>query len=422
MRVFLKTFGCTLNNADSDALRASLLESGHSFAESASEADVAIVSTCAVKGATEAKMLCYLRSISAEGRGVIVAGCLPHVALDRVRTAAPNAKAILGVDCAPKIPRILDRISDGDGVETIVDLSGKPEEKFSLKRCHDGVVARIPVAYGCLGSCSYCCVKHARGTLKSVPITEVLKQVERAVSNGAREVQVTAQDCGCYGLDAGSSTAELLRALDSVEGEFFIRVGMMNPNHVLRQLDELVEAFKSKKAYKFLHVPLQSGSDRVLKAMKREYLAQDFREITEAFRREFPEALVATDVIAGFPGETEDDFRRTVELLEEVKPDMTNVSKFSPRPGAEASGAKQLPHNVVNERSAIISGACRAIALEKNKALVGRRYRVVVTEKAKGAMLARNENYKPVLVKNARLGDFADVEIRGAGAGYLKAF
>ncbi len=177
------------------------------------------------------------------------------------------------------------------------------------------IVGIVPINYGCLGSCSYCCVLFARGRLRSYRIDELVERIKCDLASGVKEVWLTSQDTACYGKDIAVSLADLLREVCRVEGEFFVRVGMMTPNYALEILDDLIQAYKDEKVFKFLHLPVQSGDDEVLRLMNRLYSVEDFRRIVNSFREKIPEITLATDVICGFPGESKEAFQQTVELI-----------------------------------------------------------------------------------------------------------
>jgi MiaB/RimO family radical SAM methylthiotransferase len=183
---------------------------------------------------------------------------------------------------------------------------------------------------------------------------------------------------------------------------------------------DLVEAFRSDKIYKFLHMPLQSGDDEVLKSMNRRYSVEDFVEVVESFRKEFPELTLATDIIVGFPTESNEAFERTVDLIKKLEPDVVNNSKFFPRPGTKAAEMKQLPNEIVAERSRVISALCRDIARRRNRQLVGKEFEVLLTEKLKQGMAGRNRSYRQVVIRTGKLGEFVKVRISDATACCLK--
>jgi len=207
----------------------------------------------------------------------------------------------------------------------------------------------IPISEGCLGDCNYCSVKFARGKLKSYKIEDIIKQIK------GKKILLTSQDTGCYGLDINTNLVELLKQVVKVKGNFQVRVGMMNPEHVLPILKDLVEVYKDKKIFKFIHIPIQSGSNNVLKEMNRRYTVEDFIKIVKEFRKQIPEIHISTDIIVGYPTETEEDFKKTINLLEKLKLEVINLSRFAPRPKTAALKLKQLPVEEIKRRSIIIS-------------------------------------------------------------------
>jgi tRNA A37 methylthiotransferase MiaB len=203
---------------------------------------------------------------------------------------------------------------------------------------------------------------------------------------------------------------------------------MMNPDNIMKITGDLIDAYKSVNVYKFLHIPVQSGSDNVLKTMNRQYKVRDFLKIVGAFRKSIPSITISTDVIAGFPGETDGDFRNSVELLEDVRPDIVNISKYGKRPGTAAAGMKQTESRTIKERSAELSAVVRRISLEKNKEWVGWKGSILITERGnlKNQFFGRNHSYKPVIVTAGSnendgnlLGKVVDVEIKEAGISHL---
>jgi MiaB/RimO family radical SAM methylthiotransferase len=249
--------------------------------------------------------------------------------------------------------------------------------------------------------------------------------VRKDLAAGAREFWITSQDTASYGRDIGSNLAVLLKALGDLKGDFRVRVGMMTPSLVTDFLDELVEAFRNNKFFKFLHLPVQSGDDKVLKRMQRFYTAEDFKEIVEAFRSAFPEITLATDVICGFPGETREAFEKTLKLITEVKPDVVNISKFFARPGTAAA---EMQDNVeqpdIKRRSAEVARLTKQISLEGNQRWLGWMGDVLVDEKGKvpGSWISRNFAYKPVIVKTSEdlLGKTLRIKVVGGFTTHLE--
>ncbi len=293
--------------------------------------------------------------------------------------------------------------------------------------CLPRPVCRIPINDGCVSSCHFCQTKLARPYLSSYPPKTVVKWINDGVRGGAREIQLTSQDSGAYGLDIRTNLLALLDAIandDSsgrVEGaDYLVRLGMINPEHAKRMLPGILNALRSPCFYKFLHVPVQTGSEKVCREMNRNHSVGDFYDIVDAVRGAFPEASIATDIIVGYPTETEEDFQETLELVRRSKPEVVNVSKFSPRPGTVAKGLKEIPNGIVKRRSEVASALTKAITKERRMQYVGRRLRVLVTEKEKD-FKGRAVNYHQVVVKgfSGKLGDFVDVDIYDANLGSL---
>jgi threonylcarbamoyladenosine tRNA methylthiotransferase CDKAL1 len=401
MHVFVKNYGCSANIADGEVLAGCLSKAGYPLAGSVEEADVIIYNTCAVKGPTENRVVAALKR-APKGKKVIVTGCLPPINFERLQREV-RFDAAVGPAVGNEIAGIVGRVLAGEKVVALDGaLTAKP--RLCLPRLRvNPVVSVVPVSYGCLGSCAYCCVVSARGRLRSYTVSEVVERVQADLAVGVKEFWVTSQDMACYGRDIGANLGVLLKALDRLEGDFWVRVGMMTPNLVKAMLGELLEAFGSRKVFKFVHLPVQSGDDTVLRLMRRFYTVQDLREIVSAFRAVFPEITVATDVICGFPGETREAFANTLKLISDVKPDIVNVSKFFARPGTAAAKMRDtVEPPEIKRRSAETAKLVKQVSLKRNKHWVGWNGEVFVDEKGKvaGSWIGRNFAYKPVVVKS----------------------
>jgi len=271
-------------------------------------------------------------------------------------------------------------------------------------------------------SCSYCITSPARGNLTSYPSKEIVQDVCSALRQGCKEIQLTAQDTASYGLDTNSNLGELLSTLHSAEGNYRIRIGMMNPYTTLKNLDSIIQGFDNPKIYKFLHLPIQSGDDDVLKKMNRKYTVEEFLKIVKKFRDKYSDITLSTDVIVGFPTETDKQFQNTVELLKKVKPDIVNITRYSARPGTKAKTMHgRIKTDVVKERSKMLTKICSLISLEKNLEHIGKKYTALVTEMGKkDTFVGRTENYKPVVIKEkVAIGEFVPIEVPDAGPTYL---
>ncbi len=425
MRVFLRSFGCSANMADGEVLAGCLAEAGFTLTESEANADIVIYNSCAVKGPTENRIIDALKRVPREQK-IIVAGCLPLISFDRLMREV-RFDAVVGPAVGKDIVDVVKRVAEGEHVVALEDaLKAKPE--LDLPRVQlNPVVSVVPVNYGCLGSCAYCCVVHARGHLRSYKISEVVERVKHDLTAGAKEFWVTSQDTACYGKDIGTDLAELLNALTQVEGNFRIRVGMMTPNIVEPILPQVIEAFRSEKVYKFVHLPVQAGDDQVLKKMRRFYTADEFKEIVTKFKKALPQLTLSTDVICGFPSETVQAFENTLKLISEVKPDVVNVSKFFARPKTAAAKMQDefVERGEIKRRSTRAAQLAKQTAFERNQQWLGWTGEILVDEKGKvpGSWIGRNFAYKPVTVKSSAdlLGKTLQVKVVKAFSTHLSA-
>ena len=403
MQVFTKSFGCSTNLADGEVLAGCLAETGYEIVEAAEGADIVIYNTCAVKGPTENRMIALLKRVPRHKK-LIVAGCLPLINFERLCKEV-RFDGVVGPAAGDKIVDISKRVLNG---EKVVALEGaanaKPSPNLPRLRLNP-IIGIIPVNYGCLGSCAYCCVVFARGHLRSYGLQEIVERVRTDLASRVREFWITSQDTACYGKDIATSLASLLKALCNIEGDFKIRVGMMTPNLAKSILEDLIQAFESEKIFKFLHLPVQSGDDAVLRRVQRLYCVEDFKDIVNAFRSSFSDITLATDVICGFPGESKEAFERTLRLIDDVQPDIVNVSKFFARPKTTAAEMHEdfVSSQEIKRRSGLTATLAKKVAIKSNQRWVGWTGKVVVDEvgKVPGSWVGRNFAYKPIVLKNS---------------------
>lgn len=425
MRVFIKSFGCSANLADGEILAGCLAETGYKVAETVETADIIIYNTCAVKGPTENRMMIILKRVPPDKK-LIVAGCLPLINFERLCKEV-HFDGVVGPAAGDKIVDVAKRVLNGEKVVAL-EMAANAKPSLNLPRLRlNPVIGIIPINYGCLGSCAYCCVVFARGRLRSYSIQEIIERLRTDLSSGVREFWITSQDTACYGRDIGTSVADLLKALCSIKRDFKIRVGMMTPNLAKNILEDLIQAFESEKIFKFLHLPVQSGDDKVLKHMRRLYSVKDFKDIINAFRAKFPETTIATDVICGFPSETKEAFERTLRLIEDVEPDIVNVSKFFARPKTTAADMRGdfVSSQEIKRRSGLTARLAKEVALERNQRWVGWIGKVLVDEvgKVHGSWIGRNFAYKPIVLKTGcadLIGKTLHVKIVKAFTTYLE--
>ena len=346
VNIYIKSYGCQANISDSEAMAGILAKSGHFIVNNENEADLILVNTCSVKNKTVSKELHYIKK-HLVNKEVIVGGCLTKTI--NLRKLIPEVEAVFDTNSILQIKEILETKKDTFSINKDIQRINVP-----VIRKNKGT-AVIPISQGCLNKCTFCATKLSRGNLISYRIGDIKRVLEKAVLDNCTTIYLTSQDNGCYGFDINTSLPELLKELVLVKGNYKIRIGMSNPWHVIKILDNLIESYRSDKIMKFLHIPLQTGSDKVLKDMKRIHSVQDFRLILTKFRNKFSDITISTDIIVGYPTETDTDFQKTIDVIQEFQPEVLNISKYSPMPRTFAGNLKQIPSEEIKRRSKILT-------------------------------------------------------------------
>lgn len=416
MEIYIENYGCSNNQAEGQIMAGLLVRAGMNITGNIEDSDIIILNTCIVKAPTESKMRYRISELAEKypKKKLIVAGCMPAVEKHIIHKLAPSA-SLIDTHNIKEITNLVRKIKDRPEY-----LGRKNEEKVNLPKFKtDKVTNIVPISTGCLSECSYCIVKKVKGDLFSFQPESIIREIESAKKSGHKEFWLTSQDCSCYGFDSGTNLAELIKKIKEIKGKYFLRVGMMNPSHLKKIYKKLIEEMDDPRIYKFIHIPVQSGSDKILKKMNRSYTVKDFEKIIAAFREKFPEINVWTDIIVGFPGETEDDFKESLELLERVKPDFTNISRFGAMPGTKAAAMDKLPTEILKERSRIMTQEVERISLEQNKKWLGWKGTVLINEYnySQKNWIARNYAFKQIILKTEeklKLGDYINVEITDA--------
>jgi threonylcarbamoyladenosine tRNA methylthiotransferase CDKAL1 len=418
---YLETYGCSLNSADSDIIIGRLREIDAQPVTDIEQAEIIILNTCGVKEPTEDRIIHRLEELSRNNTPVVVAGCLPKISLARIERAIPDYAAILGPQAIESMIEIVPRVLVGE--RGIIHLEPTDESKLKwLEPPAESVICTIPICEGCLGNCAYCAVKFARGQVKSHSEKEICQAVRKCARAGNREIRITSQDLAVYGVDINSNLATLMRKIDEIEGQHKFRLGMFNPNLATGLIDELLRIMKSDHFFKFFHIPLQSGSDSVLRAMGRQYTLEKWEGIIRTIRETFNDAIIATDIIVGYPGETEDDFALTMDVIQRVRPPVVNISKYGDRPDTLASKSKnKVDTSAKKHRSRQLTTLVNKILLEDNKSWVGWSGPVIVTEMgSRSGFLCRNPSYKPIIIHDElQLGSIVNARAMSASKNHL---
>ena len=368
--IYIETYGCRYNFGDTAKLTEVLKYRGNVIVSKPELADAVIINTCTVVGSTERRMLRRLSLF--RDVDLYVTGCMPAV----------QREAILSV-CDP----------------TFIPSDMIHCQYRTVRTIGSDSVGIVQIAQGCTGTCSYCITRLARGVLRSYGTEEILAQVGAFIRAGSAEIQLTAQDVSAWGTDTGTGISSLLQALGTLEGGHKIRVGMMNPATAKNHTNELVAAFENDHFFRFIHLPVQSGSDSILDAMGRKYTVAEFEEIVRAFREKYPSITLATDVIVGFPGECEEDFLATVDLIRRIRPDKVNVTRYSRRPFTTPSAAREVPDSVKKDRSRFLARVSSKICTSEHEHMIGTIRPFIVTEILReGSVMARSPEYTGIVL------------------------
>ncbi|HLD88962.1 MAG TPA: tRNA (N(6)-L-threonylcarbamoyladenosine(37)-C(2))-methylthiotransferase [Candidatus Nanoarchaeia archaeon] len=433
-KIHIRTYGCSANTHEAEAMAGLLANEGNAAtitcdSENSGDeisADIIIANVCTVKG--DNKALREIRRIKEKypDKKLIISGCVTSQMLPIIKNNFPGT-AIVNTDNITDIVEAKNKLLEGKIVEIV---SRKQEVKIKLPKIRKNpAVSIVPISDGCSQVCTYCSVRQVKGKLHSYPVEKIISEVENSVDDGCREIWLTSQDNGAYMTDAEkeSTLPELIEKICSIEGNFKVRIGMINPTHINENnLQKFIEAFKHEKVFKFLHLCVQSGNNDILKKMVRWYTVEQFEGIVNEFRKHIPEITVSTDIICGFPSETMEQFMDSVELVKRIKPNALNISRFHARPETAAARMKQDVHgNESKNRSQILTKEFEKMALERNRKWIGWKGKILIDEIGKNnTMVGRNYCYKPVVIEG-KISDYPfgteiDVEVVDAFTYWLK--
>lgn len=424
---YVLTFGCQQNESDSERMRGIAEEMGYTVANTHVGADLIIVNTCAIREHAEMKALSMLGNFKEEKRKnpeliIGVVGCMAaeeHV-VDMLKQKFHYVTFTLEPNMIHKLPdAVLAKLECGKRTFILNEDVGDIAEGLPCKRTQ-AHRAWVSIMYGCNNFCSYCIVPYTRGRERSRDSADILKECKALVEGGCREITLLGQNVNSYKSDMDFPT--LLGAIASIDGDFIVRFMTSHPKDVSDKLIEVMAEYRGKVA-PYFHLPLQSGSNKILKAMHRTYTRERFLEIVDKLRTAVPEICLSTDVIVGFPGESDEDFAETMDVLHYVKFDVVYSFRFSPRVGTPAAKMENtVPAEAVDVRMAELLTFQDSVSEERNQPYIGTVQRVLVDSVSKkselGTYSARTDTNKLVhfTAKEARIGEFANVLIEKVGA------
>lgn len=409
-KIYIETYGCALNQSDSELMAGMIALEGHKIVDSFENSDLVIINTCTVKNSAETKLFRALKKYS--DKKIIISGCIPQGEQSLLNNEFKDY-SVVGTKQMVNIPFVIDETLKGNKVQ-IVERTDNQRLNLPKIRQNDKVEI-IPINEGCLGSCTYCKTKHARGHVKSYAESDIISQAKNAVSEGVSQIWITSQDSGAYGADTDTNFIELLNKLCDIDGDFKIRLGMINPNHAREYLTELCDVLNNDKMFKFIHIPIQSASDNVLKEMNRKYNYDDYKLIVNTLRKNVKGVRISTDIIVGFPTESDEDFEKTYNYVKEIKPEVTNISRYWKRPNTPAASMKPLQTKVVKERSIRIVDLFKDVSIAEKEGYVGKTLEVFGEEIKNSQNFGRTSNYISV-VCDIKPGETKLVKIRGCDA------
>ncbi len=416
-----------MNIRDSEAVSALLRSAGHSESESINDADIVLLNTCSVRDSAERKVEGYLWKLRSwkderDGRILCIVGCMAQSGGDDLLAKFPHLDIVAGTSRIARIPEMISNASLGYGRFSDTNDDKTPYDDMSTHTLGNGISAFIPVMRGCSMNCSYCIVPQVRGGEKSRPEEEIIKEAKELSDKGIKEIFLLGQNIAAYGLDGvrtkteKSPFAKLLAKIAKIENVKRIRFTSPHPASFN---DELInEVCENRKVCDSVHIPLQSGSDRILTLMQRKYSSSDYMRIIEKLVSGRPAISFSTDVIVGFPGETDEDFNDTRKILQTVGFEQEFIFKYSKRkntPAAEMN--EQLPDKIKEDRNQILLEDLKKRVLKKNRDTHGKTVEILLeSESSRGnnRMIGKTSSNKTVIVEKKqgfKVGDFANALI-----------
>jgi tRNA-2-methylthio-N6-dimethylallyladenosine synthase len=420
-RFFMWTIGCQMNEADSSKVAAMLHEVGYQATDTEDEADIVVLNSCVVRQAAEDKVAGKLNSLIRLKRNrpdvqVVLTGCMVTNQQEKLKARFPHVDLFFDPSDFDKLQQVVPELGDLED-----DLAQLPH--YYNEAAGDGrVTAFVPIIYGCNFLCSYCIVPYRRGKERSRPLPDIVREIEGLIARGVREVTLLGQTVNAYGHDLPDkpSLADLLRAVDALPGLARLRFLTSHPKYMT---NDIVDAMAELDTVcEHMNLPVQAGDNDVLRRMRRTYTADLWRERIAYTRGRMSAVTVATDIIVGFPGESDEQFQHTHDLLEEIECDKVHVAMYSPRPGTlSARWEDDIPHDEKHRRHQAIETLQERICSKRNARHLGRQFEVLVDSKSKGRWTGRTRGNQLVHFADDRnlIGKLVDVRITDTSPWYL---
>ncbi|RUS92100.1 hypothetical protein EGW08_000124 [Elysia chlorotica] len=400
-KIYVRTWGCSHNNSDSEYMAGQLAAYGFKITDEKDKADLWLLNSCTVKNPAEDHFKNSIKEARSKGKSLVLAGCVPQ---GQQKSDYIQGLSVIGVQQIDRVVEVVEETLKGNSVQLFGQkrASGKKAGGADLslpKIRKNPLIEIIAINTGCLNQCTYCKTKHARGDLGSYSPEDIINRAKQSFEEGVVELWLTSEDLGAYGHDIGVTLPQLLwRLVEVIPEGAMMRLGMTNPPYILEHLEEVAKILNHPRVYSFLHVPVQSASDSVLMDMKREYCVADFKHVVDFLREKNPDVNVATDLICGFPTETEEDFQESMELVKQYKFASLFINQFFPRPGTPAFKMQKIPGNEVKERTKAVSKLFQSYHPYTHK--LGQIQDVLVTEISHDGQyyVGHNKSYDQVLI------------------------
>ena len=436
-KVYIDTMGCQMNKSDTERMLGMLSHFDYEETKTPEDADLLMVNTCSIRQLSEDKAFSAVGTWGKWkkefGKNIKIGfcGCVAQQKAQEIFKRAPYVDFILGTHKIYALPEIIERINRGERVCECTETNQTEDDKakdYEIQRVK-GVGAWIPITEGCNNFCTYCIVPYTRGRERSREPEIIIKEAKDALASGYKEITLLGQNVDSYGKDFKDKQyrlAQLLRDLNALEGNFRIRFVTSYPTDIT---DELINTVvELDKVCEYFHIPMQSGSTSVLKAMNRRYTREEYAKIVQKVRDMVPDVTITSDFIAGFPGETEEQFVETLTAIDEFELDYSNVAAYSPREKTVAAKwvDKYIPEDVKDERFQRLNKKIQENCLKSNKKYVGREMEVLVENfyEHKGKMIntGKTRNFKTVHIPCDKdlTGQFINVKITEAKTWYVK--
>ncbi|NWU58998.1 CDKAL methylthiotransferase, partial [Dromas ardeola] len=357
-KIWIRTWGCSHNNSDGEYMAGQLAAYGYKITDNSAEADLWLLNSCTVKNPAEDHFRNSIKKAQEGKKKVVLAGCVPQA---QPRQDYLKGLSIIGVQQIDRVVEVVEETIKGHSVRLLGQKKDNGKRlggaRLDLPKIRKNpLIEIISVNTGCLNACTYCKTKHARGDLASYPIEELVGRAKQSFQEGVCEIWLTSEDTGAYGRDIGTDLPTLLwKLVEAIPEGAMLRLGMTNPPYILEHLEEMAKILNHPRVYAFLHIPVQSASDSVLMDMKREYCVADFKQVVDFLKEKVPGITIATDIICGFPGETDEDFQETMKLVEQYRFPSLFINQFYPRPGTPAAKMHQVPAAVKKQRTKDLS-------------------------------------------------------------------